>query len=152
MVFLLAAVVVPVLSLGYNPYSAMEASRSGDEFVGYRHGEKGLMWVRSSKGFGLRDRYGIIIPAQYTQIEFLDNMKPYVKVKEGTNEWGLYDIERKEYITTEYYENIELYGKNIIRLQKDSCYHYMNYEEFYNWDSEEAQHVFTDTIPKQQVR
>ncbi len=143
---LLAAFVVPILSLGYNPYSAMEASRLGDEFVGYRHGEKGLMWVRSSKGIGLRDRYGIIIPAQYTQIEFLDNMKPYVKVKEGTNEWGLYDIERKEYITTEYYENIELYGKNIIRLQKDSCYLYMKYNNYYLWDSEVEQYVITDTI------
>ena len=42
---------------------------------------------------------------------------------------------------------IEPYGENIIRLQKDSCYHYMKYKDWYSWNSEEEQYVITDTIP-----
>ena len=48
------------------------------------------------------------------------------------------------------YEDIQPYGKNVIRLQKDSCYHYMKYKDLYSWNSEEEQYdmyVITDTIP-----
>lgn len=147
--FLLAAFVVPISSLGYNPYSAMEASRLGHDFVGYHLGYKGLLRVRGRDGFGLRDRYGIVIPAQYGAITFLDEMKPYAKVCDNKqwNGWDLYDIERKELITDEAYDNIHLYGKDVIRLQKDSCTLYMKYRNYYDWSSEAAQYVITDTIP-----
>lgn len=147
MVFLLAAVVVPVLSLGYNPYSAMEASRLGDEFVGYRFGDKGLMWVRSSKGFGLRDRYDMIIPAQYREIKFLDDAMPYAKVRMNEEGWVLYDIERREFVTHDTYSDIRLYEKDVIRLQKDSCDTYVKCEDYYDWYRNKEQFVPTDSIP-----
>ena len=147
MVFLLAAVVVPVLSLGYNPYSAMEASRSGDEFVGYRFVDKGLMWVRSSKGIGLRDRYDMIIPAQYREIKFLDDAMPYAKVRMNEEGWVLYDIDRREFVTHNTYSDIRLYEKDVIRLQKDSCDIYVKCENYYDWYRNKEQFVPTDTIP-----
>lgn len=147
--FLLAAFVVPISSIGYNPYSVMDASRMGDDFVGYHLGYKGLLRVRGRDGLGLRDRYGIVIPAQYGAITFLDEMKPYAKVSDNKQwkGWDLYDVERKELITDEAYDNIHLYGKNVIRLQKDSYNLYMKYKGYYNWSSEAAQYVITDTIP-----
>ena len=145
--FLVAAFVVPISSLGYNPYSATHTSRMLDYYVGYRLGSWGLLQVHGSNGFGLRDRYGMVLPAEYGSIEFLDGMKPYAKVKEGMSEWRLYDVERKEFVTDDIYCDIYLYGKNVIRLQKDSCELYVKYNNYYHWDSEVMQHVITDTIP-----
>ena len=39
------------------------------------------------------------------------------------------------------YEDIQPYGKNVIRLQKGSCYHYMKYKDLYSWNSEEEQYI-----------
>ena len=144
--YFLVAFIVPISSLGYNPYSAMHVSRHRD-YVGYLWGDRGLLRVAGRDGFGLRDRYGMITPLQRGSIEFIDPWKPFVKIGARGTGWSLYDIERHEFITVEHYDNIEPYGQNIIRLQKDSCCHYMNYKNYYYWDSEAPQYVITDTIP-----
>lgn len=144
--YVLVAFIIPISSLGYNPYSAMHVSRKYD-YSGYLWGDKGLLGVHGKDGFGLRDRYGMVVPAQYGPIEFLDCTKPYVKVRERIDAWGIYDIERKELVADEIYEDIQPYGKNTIRLLRDSCYRYVVYENYYNWDSEEKQYVVTDSIP-----
>ena len=144
--YFLVAFIVPISSLGYNPYSAMHVSRHRD-YVGYLWGDRGMLRVAGRDGFGLRDRYGMITPLQRGSIEFIDPWKPFVKIGARGTGWSLYDIERHEFITVEHYDNIEPYGQNIIRLQKDSCCHYMNYKNYYYWDSEAPQYVITDTIP-----
>ena len=144
--YFLVAFIVPISSLGYNPYSAMHVSRHRD-YVGYLWGDRGMLRVAGRDGFGLRDRYGMITPLQRGSIEFIDPWKPFVKIGARGTGWSLYDIERHEFITVEHYDNIEPYGQNIIRLQKDSCFHYMNYKNYYYWDSEAPQYVITDTIP-----
>lgn len=144
--YLFVAFIVPISCLGYNPYSAMHVSRHYD-YVGYLWGDRGLLRVAGRDGFGLRDRYGMITPLQRGSIEFIDPWKPFVKIGARGTGWSLYDIERHEFITVEHYDNIEPYGQNIIRLQKDSCCHYMNYKNYYYWDSEAPQYVITDTIP-----
>ena len=65
-----------------------------------------------------------------------------------TSGWKLFDIERQEFIIAEYYENIEPYVNNVIRLQNDSCCHYMMYKDLYYCDSEAKQYIITDTIPR----
>lgn len=145
--YMLVAFIVPISSLGYNPYSAMYVSRKSDYSVGYFQGEKGLLRVYGRDGFGLRDRYGMVVPALYESIEILDATKPFAKVAKQKSDWEIYDIERKELVTGELYGDIQLYGENVIRLQKDSCCRYVVYENYYNWDSEEMQYVVTDSIP-----
>lgn len=144
--YLFVAFIVPISCLGYNPYSAMHVSRHYG-YVGYLWGDRGLLRVYGSDGFGLRDRYGMVTPVQPKSMEFIDAEKPIVKIGTRSSGWQLYDIEHQEFITDVLYEDIQPYGKNVIRLQKDSCYHYMKYNELYYWDSEMEQYTITDTIP-----
>lgn len=144
--FLFVAFIVPISCLGYNPYSAMHVSRHYD-YVGYLWGERGLMRVYGRDGFGLRDRYGMVTPLQRGSIEFIDSWKPFVKIGSRGLGWNLYDIERQEFITDVLYEDIQPYGENVIRLQKDSCSHYVVYEKYYSWGDEKMQYVVTDSIP-----
>ncbi len=144
--YLFVAFIVPISCLGYNPYSAMHVSRHYD-YVGYLLGERGLLRVYGRDGFGLRDRYGMVTPLQRGSIEFIDSWKPFVKIGARGSGWRLYDIERQEFVTEVLYEDIQPYGKNVIRLQKDSCYQYLEYNELYYWDSEMEQYIITDTIP-----
>lgn len=144
--YLFVAFIVPISCLGYNPYSAMHVSRHYD-YVGYLLGERGLLRVYGRDGFGLRDRYGMVTPLQRGSIEFIDSWKPFVKIGSRGSGWNLYDIERQEFVTEVLYEDIQPYGKNVIRLQKDSCYQYLEYNELYYWDSEMEQYIITDTIP-----
>ena len=144
--YLFVAFIVPISCLGYNPYSGMHVSRHYD-YVGYLWGERGLMRVYGRDGFGLRDRYGMVTPLQRGSIEFIDSWKPFVKIGSRGLGWNLYDIERQEFITDVLYEDIQPYGENVIRLQKDSCYHYVVYEKYYSWGDEKMQYVVTDSIP-----
>lgn len=144
--YLFVAFIVPISCLGYNPYSAMHVSRHYD-YVGYLWGERGLMRVYGRDGFGLRDRYGMVTPLQRGSIEFIDSWKPFVKIGSRGLGWNLYDIERQEFITDVLYEDIQPYGENVIRLQKDSCCHYVVYENYYSWGDEKMQYVVTDSIP-----
>lgn len=144
--YMLVAFIVPISSLGYNPYSVMHVSRHYD-YVGYLWGDRGLLRVYGRDGFGLRDRYGMVTPVLHKSIEFVDKEKPFAKIGTRSSGWQLYDIERQEFITDVLYEDIQPYGENVIRLQKDSCYRYVVYENYYNWDSEERQYVVTDSIP-----
>ena len=144
--YLFVAFIVPISCLGYNPYSAMHVSRHYD-YVGYLWGERGLMRVYGRDGFGLRDRYGMVTPLQRGSIEFIDSWKPFVKIGSRGLGWNLYDIERQEFITDVLYEDIQPYGENVIRLQKDSCCHYVVYEKYYSWGDEKMQYVVTDSIP-----
>ena len=144
--YLFVAFIVPISCLGYNPYSAMHVSRHYD-YVGYLWGERGLMRVYGRDGFGLRDRYGMVTPLQRGSIEFIDSWKPFVKIGSRGLGWNLYDIERQEFITDVLYEDIQPYGENVIRLQKDSCCHYVVYEKYYSWGDAKMQYVVTDSIP-----
>ncbi|MBR4846377.1 MAG: hypothetical protein IKU98_08175 [Bacteroidaceae bacterium] len=144
--YLFVAFIVPISCLGYNPYSAMHVSRHYD-YVGYLWGERGLMRVYGRDGFGLRDRYGMVTPLQRGSIEFIDSWKPFVKIGSRGLGWNLYDIERQEFITDVLYEDIQPYGENVIRLQKDSCCHYVVYEKYYSWGDEKMHYVVTDSIP-----
>lgn len=144
--YTLVAFIVPISSLGYNPYSAMHVSRNYD-YVGYLWGDRGLLRVYGKDGFGLRDRYGMVTPVLDKSMEFIDPEKPFVKVGTRSSGWQLYDIVNHEFITDAHYEDIERYGENVFRLQKDSCYKYMKYKELYVGNSEEEQYIITDTIP-----
>lgn len=84
------------LSLGYNPLSCIQAKRL------YRMNcstySSGVMYVKSSQGMGLRDRYGMILPAIYENIIPLDtDNKPYVKVIKNGQE-AFYDYYHHEWI------------------------------------------------------
>lgn len=149
--FLFTAFIVPVSSLGYNPYSAVDAARLWD-FEDYVYGNKGLLYVYDEDGVGIRDRYGMIMPADFCEIDFVCNRKPYARARDVRHKWNpswrLYDIERQEFVTGECYERIDLCGENVLRMQVDSCTNrYIKFDWWYDRFSDSEHYVITDTIP-----
>ena len=148
---LLIGMVIPITSIGYNPYSVLHASRAHD-FEGYVWCSRGLFYVEDGDmNYGIRDRYGLVMPAHFTDIKLLDSTLPYVKARDRRcgqkNSWQIYDIERHELVTEEHYSDIYLCGKGLILLEQDSCRSYMKCRRGYNWASDEAQYCIADTIP-----
>ncbi len=82
-VFFFIAFVLPSMSIGYNQYAVMDAARVG----AYRTyvGMKGLMYVRIDDKYGLRDRYGIIVPCQYDDIKPCWENYKYVILENGSD-------------------------------------------------------------------
>ena len=91
---------VPIFCIGYNPYSCLQESRLG-ACKDYKYSPNGLLYVESEKGMGIRDRYEMILPAEFDQISILDPEMPYFKVKTKDDVWQVYDIERKQFVTDE---------------------------------------------------
>ena len=103
--YVMIALVMPVFCLGYNPYSVLEAGRAW-HFDEYRGSKNGILCVRAGDTVGLRDRYGVILPTdRYCRIELLTPSKPYCKV-EGNGMWQIYDIERQELVSDEWFEDV----------------------------------------------
>ena len=72
--FLMVSFLLPVTSIGYNIYTVLDGARGanysdmdtrqGVLYVNNRHEEDGRMRTR----FGLRDRYGVILPCKYRSV------------------------------------------------------------------------------------
>ena len=145
--------VVPITSMGYNPFTVLHASRARHIPTEYYWGGDGLLHVVCNDGYGIRDRYGIVMPTHFGPIQYLDVTKPYVKAKdyskkEWSKYWILYDIERQEYVVDDCFRNIYPYDKCTFLLQKDSSTLYMKYRYWYDWSSGAEQYTITDTIPQ----
>lgn len=62
--YVVVSLAIPVFCIGYNPFSVLEA-RKVRHFDDYGFSRHGLMLVAGSEGDGIRDRYGLILPAEY---------------------------------------------------------------------------------------
>lgn len=68
--FIVIAFVLPLFIIGYNIYNVVDAERCHNYTDKYIN--KGVMFVNSSTGVGIRDRYGIVVPARYNEIRLID--------------------------------------------------------------------------------
>lgn len=116
-VYVATAVLLPVFCIGYNPYSVLDAGRVGP-FDGYEYSRNGLMLVKGKDGMGIRDRYELILPAEYEDVELLISHKPYCKV-ETVDGWKIYDIVRQELLTEEVFTEVIPYGKFTFLLKSE---------------------------------
>ncbi len=105
MLFALLGVLMPFLGLGYNPFSATDCQVLY-RFQGYNSGKHGLLIVEGKDGKGLRDRYGMVIPAEYERIESIDPHKPYIKVYKHEN-FQIFDIRERKLVSEEWFYTIE---------------------------------------------
>lgn len=121
--FLGLAFVIPILCIGYNPYSVLQASRER-VCKDYIYSPGGLLYVEGEQGRGIRDRYEMILPAEYDRIEILVPTKPYFKVKKG-NLWYIYDLIAHELVTEEGFGDVIPYGEDAFLLKKKDGYKYM---------------------------
>ena len=122
-VYVMVAIILPILSIGYNPYSVLEAGRVM-HYDDYEYSPNGLMLVKGKDGYGIRDRYGLILPAEYDWIEHLIPSKPYCKVKKD-GRWLIYDIVRQELLSEEQFTDVVPCGELAYKLQSPSGDRYL---------------------------
>lgn len=116
-IYVLTAVLLPVFCIGYNPYSVLDAGKIG-HFDEYEYSRNGLMLVRGRDGIGIRDRYELILPAEYEKVELLIPHKPYCKVRTDEG-WQIYDIVRQELLTEEVFAEVIPYGERTFLLKSE---------------------------------
>lgn len=143
--YMMIALIMPVFCLGYNPYSVLEASRVW-HFDKYAYSKNGLLCVSNGTIVGLRDRYGVILPLEYDCIELLDSSKPYCKVCKNRM-WQIYDIERHELVSNEWFEEVVQCDEYVYRLKSQNGDKYMTIQWYYNRYDEEQSAVISDELP-----
>ena len=143
--YIVVALIMPVFCLGYNPYSVLEGSRAW-HFNKYGYSQNGLLCVSTGTVGGLRDRYGVILPLEYDRIELLDSSKPYCKVRKNRM-WQIYDIERHELVSDEWFEEVVQCDEYVYRLKSQNGDKYMTIQWYYNRYDEEQSAVISDKLP-----
>lgn len=143
--YVFIAIIVPVLSIGYNPYSVLESGRV-IRFDSYSYSPNGLLIVQGKNGFGLRDRYKQILPSEYDYIEILTPSKPYCKVRKD-GKYRIYDIERHELLSEEWFEQITPCEEYVYRLKTANAEMYLVMPERYNRNDEIQKVIITNQMP-----
>lgn len=119
--FAAVAVIIPVMCIGYNPYAVLSAKRSR-VCTDYTASPSGLLYVWNPQtGSGIRDRYGIILPAEYDRIQIMVPHRPYFMVRKG-DKWRIYDIVRHEFITDELYDEVVPAGVDMFMISNEKDY------------------------------
>ncbi len=100
--FVLLGVMMPVLSMGYNPYAAT------DYRVVYRHlnHSGGVLIVTDDEHRGMRDRYGIIMPVVYDKFKTINERGPFVQAYDEDS-FQIYDIESQRLVSEEWFFDIK---------------------------------------------
>ena len=76
--FFLTAFILPVMILGYNIYAVRDAwivRKYTDNYI-----RTGVLFIGGKDGYGIRDRYGIVVPTKYKEIVQTDWERHHVKV------------------------------------------------------------------------
>lgn len=146
--YVMVALVMPVFCLGYNPYSVLEAGRQR-HFNKYYGSPDGILCVSAGETKGLRDRYGVILPIdRYDRIELLTPTKPYCKVGRD-NKWQIYDIERQELVSEEWFEDVVPCDEYVYRLKSQNGDKYLSLRWYYSpYDMQLAR--ITDEMPEKE--
>lgn len=117
--------VLPLTLLGYNPYAAIDVNEV-KTFGKNIEGRCGLYQFQQYGSIGLRDRYGIVIYANYDEMEFLGEERyerDYLVLYKYVKDWkdfaidGIYDLKKRKNILPE-----SLYGYRSIEKLHDKVY------------------------------
>jgi hypothetical protein len=147
------AVFIQPLCIGYNLYTATHVGMRS-KYRYYDRAINGLWVVDDGKDkLGIRDRYGMVLNADYEEIYQLQPSKPYVKVLKN-GKWGVYDLEQHRMDIDPVYTDIVQKGKYTFLLSdvenpKNNKYltmfvHYYRYQARFRKFYE-----LTDTIPEE---
>lgn len=147
------ALFIQPLCIGYNLYTATHVGMRS-KYRYYDRAINGLWVVDDGKDkLGIRDRYGMVLNADYEKIYQLQPSKPYVKVLKNAR-WGVYDLEQHRMDIAPTYTDIIQKGKYTFLLSdeenpKNNKYltmfvHYYRYQAKFRKFFE-----LTDTIPEE---
>lgn len=143
--YLIVALVIPVFCIGYNPFSVLEA-RKVWHFEDYGYSRNGLMLISGPEGDGIRDRYGLIIPAEYYDIHLLLPTKPYCMVRK-LDGWKIYDLEKHKLLSDEEFTDVIPYGDRTFLLKSPQGDKYLRVPQVYSRFSDRGDAVITDEAP-----
>lgn len=139
--------------IGYNLYTATDVGMRGK----YRYYDKAVngLWLvdGGSDKLGLRDRYGMILDADYEDIQQMRRSKPYVKVKKN-GKWGVYDLEQHRMDIEPTYTDITQKGEYTFLLsdeQNPERNKYLTmFVMYYRFQARFRKfYELTDTIPRE---
>lgn len=144
-IYLIVALIMPVFCLGYNPYSVLGAKRLW-HFDKYVYSKNGLLCVEGDGTTGLRDRFGAIFPVdEYENVVLLLPHKPFVKLGKD-DVWQIYDIERRELVCDEWFDDVILCGERVYRLKSQKGDKYLTIPWYYSrYDEQSA--IISDELP-----
>lgn len=144
--YVMVSLLIPVFCIGYNPFSVLEARKVG-HFDDYGFSRHGLMLVTGRDGDGIRDRYGLILPAEYYYIDLLIPTKPYCKVRK-LDGWKIYDLEKQKLISDEEFTDVIPYGEYSFLLKSEQGDRYLKIPHVYSRFSDRGDAVITDDAPE----
>ena len=137
--------------IGYNLYAATHVGMRA-KYKDYSPAIKGLWLVDcGSNKLGLRDRYGMVLNADYEDIQQLQPTKPFVKVQKN-GKWGVYDIEQHQIEIDPVYTAIIQKGKYTFLLEDElnpeNNKYLTMFVHYYRYEARTSKfYALTDTIP-----
>lgn len=120
MLFALMAIVMPLLSMGFNPYTAIDYKVMLGGYT--HHGGIALVYKDGERGF--RDRYGMICPTDEV-VNFIDPLNFYLKIsKKNEKTFSIYSLKDRRYLSDEKYDNADFFGhyKQFLKASQDSLF------------------------------
>ena len=139
--------------IGYNLYAATHVGMRA-KYRDYSPAIKGLWLVDcGSNKLGLRDRYGMVLNADYEDIQQLQPTKPFVKVQKN-GKWGVYDIEQHQMEIEPTYTDIVQKGKYTFLLEDtlntENNKYLTMFVRYYRYRARTTKfYALTDTIPSE---
>lgn len=85
--------ILPAFLLGYNPYAAMAVDEVTSLRCNKTCSQRGLYEFKQYDHIGLRDRYGIVLYANYNDYEYLDGRYDFMVLYSDSRDWYEYAIE-----------------------------------------------------------
>ena len=130
---------LPVSLLGYNPYAAIDVNEVTSLRCHKTSHQRGLYEFKQYGRVGLRDRYGIVLYANYQDYEYLDDRNDYLVLYSDSRDWheyaivDIYDLKHRRNILPD--DVYGLYGIEKIR------------ENVYALYDDEINRIFTLRLP-----
>lgn len=131
--------ILPLSMLGYNPYAAIDVNEVSSLRCDKACHQRGLYEFKQYGSVGLRDRYGIVLHANYQRYEYLDGRTDYMVLYSFSRDWKdyaieeIYDLKHRRKILPD-----DVYGLYRIEKIRENVYAI--------YDSEENR-VFTLRLP-----
>lgn len=83
LLFIACGIILPVLLLGYNPYAVINADYVDLMKTYYPKAPNGLYEFSVDGYIGVRDRYGIVVPPKYDNVDFLEGTSDFIVLATG---------------------------------------------------------------------
>lgn len=142
LLFIASGILLPVLLLGYNPYAVTNADYVELMKTSYPKAPNGLYEYSMDGYLGVRDRYGIVVPPKYDNMDFLEGTSDYIVLATGESNSPDYDLQVFDLYARK--SIIPDYGYHVAKIKMIDYHKYalldMNDEQIYTLCLTEGEH------------